>query len=302
MIDILVIGGGPGGASAALVLGRSKLSVLVIDDNSARNIVTHESHGFITNDKSSPEIIKERATNDLKNYPTIDLKNELVLHVSNKEGIFTVKTNKSIYNAKRVILASGYREDFPLIKGLSTVYGKKIFNCVFCDGWELREKPLAVISDNTESLLHFVTMVSHWSKDIIIFTNGNKVNDSEMAVFKNKNIVVDSSIIHEVRTTNDNSQVLIQTTRNDYKVLGGFISPKLIPRLEFLDISDLEKNQSGELKISTNGETSIKNLYVVGDLQMNNGQLVHAASSGSRTAASIVHEIAYSSFHQPQNQ
>ncbi|EOT29282.1 FAD-dependent oxidoreductase [Enterococcus saccharolyticus] len=71
LYDCIVVGGGPAGANAALVLGRAKLNVLLIDDDQARNKVTHESHGFITNDRLSPTEIKKRAFNDLLKYPTI---------------------------------------------------------------------------------------------------------------------------------------------------------------------------------------------------------------------------------------
>lgn len=127
--DCIIIGGGMGGFSAALVLGRARLNVLLIDNNNPRNKMTKQSHGFITNDNISPVMIRRKAAEDLKRYPSISQLSDTVVDINVKDSSFMVETINNNYETKRIILATGLKETLPNIKGIETVYGNLIFNC-----------------------------------------------------------------------------------------------------------------------------------------------------------------------------
>ena len=132
MIDVVVIGGGPAGMSAALVAGRGKKQVILIDEEKPRNAVTHETHAFLTRDGTKPEVFREKGRRDLLKYPTISIKNSKVLSIEKKaEDTFEITTESGdIINAKNIVLATGVTETLPNVKGIENYYGSSIFSVV----------------------------------------------------------------------------------------------------------------------------------------------------------------------------
>lgn len=175
ILDCAVIGGGPAGLNAALVLGRSRRKTILFDDNKPRNTVTSESHGFITRDGINPQELKRIAQEELSNYPDVRTENKRVHRINKENSLFKVETESGkVYSAKKIILATGFQEVLPDIPQVKDFYGKSLFNCPFCDGWELRDRPLAVVADDHKAF-HLAKLVSNWTHDLIVFTNGKEV-------------------------------------------------------------------------------------------------------------------------------
>lgn len=127
-VDVVVVGGGPGGLSAALVLGRSLRSVVVIDAGHPRNEVTHESHGFLTRDGIKPFELRELAHEQMKKYPKVSIIKDLVEDVWKVDDHFKTTTREgAIIYSRKLIFATGLKEDIPDIPGLDDVYGKSVF-------------------------------------------------------------------------------------------------------------------------------------------------------------------------------
>ncbi|UTR07179.1 NAD(P)/FAD-dependent oxidoreductase [Alkalihalobacillus sp. LMS6] len=127
MIDAVIIGGGPGGLSAALVLGRAKREVILFDEDQPRNQVTAHSHGFITQDGVSPVTFKENALADLKKYPGIQVENQRVTSVKKEGNVFVVEAEDKMVKARKVLLATGLKDGLPEVKGVHSFYGKVYF-------------------------------------------------------------------------------------------------------------------------------------------------------------------------------
>lgn len=295
--DCIVIGGGPAGLNAALVLGRAKLDVLVIDDEQPRNKVTQESHGFITNDGLSPIEIRAKANKDLMKYPSIQRVTDVVTDILPHE-LFTVKTTKDAFTTHRVIITTGLRETLPEITGLKTLYGRFFFNCPFCDGWEMKDKKLAVIVENNEdTILHFTQMIHHWSNHILVFTNGLYLSSSLKETLDKNQIAFYE---HRIKSIKHEDLYCKFYLKNQEEVLtdGGFLMPTLDINLPFAQRLNLELDEFSCLKTDEMGKTSFENVYAAGDITSAfAAQLVHAASSGSKVASNIVKEIALSSFN-----
>jgi len=124
--DVIIIGGGPSGLSAALVLGRSRIKTLILNTEKPRNIVTTHSHTFLTQDGKHPSEIFKSAKKDIDKYDSILYKKEEVKNLIKNEDGFTVESDQNTYQAKRVVIASGYRDDLEAcnVPGLESVYGK----------------------------------------------------------------------------------------------------------------------------------------------------------------------------------
>ena len=179
-IDCAIIGGGPAGLNAALVLGRARRTVLVFDDNQPRNAVTQESHGFLTRDGVKPDEFRTLAHQDISKYPSVEIQHVRVTAIRHADASFEITTEKGdLLSAKTVLLATGLKELLPTIDGLHDYYGKSVFCCPYCDGWELRERPLVVISEGPHTF-NLVKVVWNWSHDLLLCTNGHQLLTREL--------------------------------------------------------------------------------------------------------------------------
>src|SRR5690606_33431737 len=141
LFDCAIIGGGPAGLNAALVLGRARRHILLFDNNNPRNAVTQESHGFITRDGIKPTEFRKIAHKEISRYPSVKFKKKQITSVVKNDSLFELRTSENeIYQAKSIIIATGLKERIPEVDKFSDYYGKSLFNCPYCDGWELRDK------------------------------------------------------------------------------------------------------------------------------------------------------------------
>ncbi|WP_260682090.1 NAD(P)/FAD-dependent oxidoreductase [Alkalicoccobacillus porphyridii] len=287
--DCAIIGGGPAGLNAGLVLGRAKRNVILFDDNTNRNQVTRESHGFITRDGASPAEFREIGRKELLSYPSVQLANKRITSIeeTTDQKYFVLTTlDEDIFYAEKIILACGIKEELPPINGVETFYGTSLFNCPYCDGWELRDQPLIVISDSIHSV-HLSKLVYNWSNDLVLATNGLKLDVKEKAVLEEKGIKVIEDSIKELRGNSGQLEQVEFVNSQRINRTGGFVAPnfQLNPLREILrlDITD-----EGSLVIDELGRTSRKHVYAAGDaVDFRFSQLISSAASGSKAAAAV---------------
>lgn len=190
IIDTVIIGGGLSGLSAALILGRGRKKVLVFDDKKYRNYAVSNVNGFISNDGIHPEELRDKARKDLEKYDVTIINS----HVYNIEIIgklgdhhFIIYYDAYTVRTKSIILATGLKDQLPDIEGLQEVYGKKVWHCIWCDGWENRDKKLAVHGKNG---IELCLNLLNWSKNITWFSEKNpSKEDLEKAKIKGIKIV-----------------------------------------------------------------------------------------------------------------
>lgn len=166
LFDCAIIGGGPAGLNAALILGRATRNVMLFDNNNARNAVTRESHGFITRDGIKPKKFREIAHKEISRYPSVISAKREVTSVSKKESKFELLTSKKErYQAKTIIISTGLKDVLPSIDNIHDYYGKSLFHCPYCDGWELRDKPLVVIiGEQVQGFQNLLEKMGRWKK------------------------------------------------------------------------------------------------------------------------------------------
>lgn len=291
IMDCAIIGGGPAGLGSALVLGRSRRNVLLFDDATNRNQVTHESHGFLTRDGTTPSELRRLGREDVAAYPSVTIVDQKVSSITPaKDGsFFTVTTSDDqTYYAKKLILAVGFKESLPSIEGIHHFYGKSVFNCPYCDGWELRDQPLIIIND-TEHASHMAKVLYNWSKDLVLATNGSefKIEPDVRQKLEAKGIRINTKKI--VQLSGENGQLSSVTFEDGTKLhrSGGFVAPTFIfnPLREKMNF---ELTEHGALIIDDFGRTSIKNIYAAGDaISPAYSQLIVSAASGHKAGIGV---------------
>src|SRR5438552_12628482 len=148
LFDVIIVGGGPAGLNAAIVLGRCQRKVLLFDTGKQRNRHSHGIHNFLTRDCILPKDLIKIAQKETRKYGIELLKKEVV-NILKKEEIFLVKDNSGIsYYAKKLLITTGLTDRLPALEGIDQFYGKSIFHCPYCDAWEVRNKKIGVYAKN----------------------------------------------------------------------------------------------------------------------------------------------------------
>ncbi|MFS0673673.1 NAD(P)/FAD-dependent oxidoreductase [Ornithinibacillus sp. 179-J 7C1 HS] len=300
ILDCAVIGGGPAGLNAALVLGRSRRKTILFDDNKPRNAVVSESHGFITRDGINPMEFKRVAHEELSKYPDVRIEKQRVHRINKENSLFQVETeNGEVYSVKKIILATGFKEVLPNIPRVEEFYGKSLFSCPFCDGWELRDRALAVIA-NDQRALHMAKMVSNWTNDLIIFTNGNKILSSEeQELLKSYGISINEKKIASFIGDDGmlNKIQLEDGTTVDRE--GGFISAEWKQAASFDSTLNYTVNEQGGIETDNWQRTNTEGVFACGDTRIAGpSQLIIAAAEGSMAAISVNAALIEEKFNQ----
>ncbi|OYN67325.1 MULTISPECIES: NAD(P)/FAD-dependent oxidoreductase [Bacillus] len=298
LLDCAIIGGGPAGLSAALVVGRGRKQVIVFDDELPRNRVTQESHGFITNDGMTPFEIRQAGEADLQKYPSIKIKRSRIVDIQKKEESFTLLTHEGdTFEAKKIILATGLQDILPEIEGIHDVYGKTLFSCPFCDGWELKDKALALIAENQRAL-HMAKLLSNWTKDLIVFTNGHVLAEEDKALLTAHSIqVIDEPI---VSIDHDNGQLRALQLANGETVKreGGFVASEFKQSAPFAEKLGCQMTKNAGIETDILGRTTVSGVFACGDNLGGPAQLVLAAAAGSQAGMGVIHEFVQEEFQE----
>ena len=297
IIDCAIIGGGPAGLNAALVLGRARRTVLVFDDNQPRNAVTQEMHGFLTRDGVKPDEFRHLAHQDINTYPSVKIRPTRITGVRNYVGLFElVEDNGAVVQARTIILATGLKETLPTIDGIHDYYGRSLFGCPYCDGWEIRDKPLVVIAEEGEHAFHLAKVVWNWSRDVLVCTNGHALLTQEQKeILQKKEIqVIEDPITALVGKMGMLEQVVFATHEKSARQ-GGFVVPQWSQASEFGVLLGCATNAMGGTTTDEWGRTSVQGVYAAGEA-IAPSILIAAAAQGSVAAAGVNTDLTQSEF------
>ncbi|WP_022792342.1 NAD(P)/FAD-dependent oxidoreductase [Marinococcus halotolerans] len=285
MYDVVIIGGGPAGLSAALYFGRGLKRALIIDEDKPRNIVTHETHSYLTQDRVTPLTFRKRAREDALKYEGNTMLNDRVTAIHQHNDGFIVQTPAGQFQSKQVLVASGLIEQLPAIKNIEHYYGQSVFYCPWCDGWEMRDKKLAVINPD-ELVMHMVMLLSNWTNQLEVFTDGyTSLTEENKKILEDKNIPYHLEKIEEMSGENGQLQAIRMAGGETVEVEGAFTYVHWNINYEFLSGLDVERDENSRFVLSQFGETSVKGLYVAGEAKDNFGsQLIAAAANGGEVA------------------
>ena len=304
LFDCTIIGGGPAGLNAALILGRARRNVILFDNNNPRNAVTHESHGFITRDGINPKEFREIAHEEIGRYPSVVYARREVTSViknnNSNEPLFELITseNNERYQSKTIIISTGLRDVLPSIDNISDYYGRSLFHCPYCDGWELRDKPLVVIIGDQVQGFHFIQTIYNWSKDLVVCTNGTMFQNTEQKhLLQRKGIkIIENKIKNFIGEKGQMGKILFENGKSVSRK-GGFVMPQLVQSSDFGKQLGCQYNLLGGIAIDSFGRTNIPGVYAAGDASViAPAQLIIAAAEGVRAAAGVNTDLTQKEF------
>ncbi|MGM0920613.1 MAG: NAD(P)/FAD-dependent oxidoreductase [Bacillota bacterium] len=290
VFDCIVIGGGPSGLSASLTLGRARRKIALFDDGTNRNRVTQESHGFITRDGIKPQEFKEIGLKELENYPSVSYFNttitEIIKDIGNERFIVTA-TEGQEFAAEKIILATGIQEVFS-IPSIRDYYGKSLFSCPYCDGWELRDKPLIVMAEKEEHVLHMAKLIYNWSDDLVVITNGVELSKEGVQELQKRNIIIKSEPVKNLIGDDGYLQKIEFLSGETLIRSAGFVVPSFYRPNQFAENLGCEVQENGTVVTDGAGRTTQKNIYIAGETEKSGpSSLMISAADGSKAAVSV---------------
>jgi thioredoxin reductase len=289
MYDVVVVGAGPAGLSAALFLGRCRRNVLVCDTARPRNRVSRALHGFLSRDGTPPAELLRISREQLTQYETVELRNIEVVDAEQVEDCFSVSlADGEALFSRMLLLATGVVDCLPAISDIDGFFGKSVFACPYCDAWEVRDQPLAVYGRG-EKGSGLALMLTLWSRDLILCTDG----PSELSKENQDRLVAHRIPIREERIARleGNNGVLEHITFQGGDTLrrraiffntGQYQHSPLAKKLgcEITDVGGVKTGDYGQ-------STTTPGLYIVGDATRDVQFAIVAAAEAAEAACAI---------------
>ncbi|WP_415328674.1 NAD(P)/FAD-dependent oxidoreductase [Chryseobacterium sp. MMS23-Vi53] len=294
--DVIILGGSYAGLSAAMSLGRSLRNVLIIDSGKPCNRQTPHSHNFITHDGKTPQEISDLAKEQVLKYETVKFHDGVVVKMEKDSENFTIKTeNGEIFNAKKIILASGIKDIMPNIYGFSDCWGISIIHCPYCHGYEVKGETTGILS-NGDMAFEFSKLVFNLTKDLTLFTNGKStLNEEQVEKFNQNKINIIEDEIEKVQHENGHIQKII--FKNGKEVLLQALYAK-IGFEQNINVSDLgiELNENGFIKVDMMQKTNIPGVFACGDNVTMMRSVANAVAQGNFAGAVVNKELSDEEF------
>jgi thioredoxin reductase len=292
MFDVIIIGGSYAGLAAAMPLARARRKVAIIDAGERRNRFASSSHGFLGQDGRDPGAIAAAGKAEILAYPTVTWIEGLAMEARHAEGEFVVKANSTDYVGHKVILALGVKDELPNIPGLHERWGKTVFHCPFCHGYELNQGNIAVLATSPASEHHGM-MLPDWGPTTY-FTNGQFEPEHPEAMQK-RGAVIDRTPVESVSGDGRSITLHLKDGRN-LPFAGLFLAPKSRPASDLAEQlgCELEPGPMGPfIKTDATRETTVKGVFACGDAAMAAGSVPFAVGAGAMAGVAAYRALAF---------
>ena len=288
--DVVVVGGGCAGLSAAIMLGRALRRVLVVDAGQPRNRFASHMHGVLGHEGIDPAALVDRGRGEAARYG-VEFLETVVEDVSERDGHFQVSTRAKPLIARALIIATGLRDELPDIPGLCEHWGKRVLHCPYCHGWEVRNARLGVLA-STPMASHQAQLVRQWSDDITFFrADGGTLDVEAEERLRARHTKIVHSRVTEVASEGDH--LVVHTAEGNFQVDALFTAGRPRPQDGFLANLNLARaeNLLGDfVEVDEMGRTSNPRVLAVGNV-VNPGATVPVAMGAGALAGAMANMI-----------
>jgi thioredoxin reductase len=294
--DVVIVGGGAAGLTAALVLGGARRRTLVLDAGAPRNAPSRASHGVYTRDGTPPAELRCEARAQLAPYEAVTLCDAAAVAARPENGGFEVTlTDGGRAHARRLLLAVGVKDELPPIEGLAPLWGTRVLHCPYCHGWEVRDQPLAMyLSDPTS--LALMRLLPAWSSDLLVCAAASAgLSDDERVLLARRSVTVIESPLRRVEPWNDGLMLHFADGRAEPR-RALFMRPPHSIGSPIPHALGCELTDTGKLRIGTDHQTSVPGVYAAGDCIGQVHQVLAAAASGQQAAMALNADLARADF------
>jgi thioredoxin reductase len=286
--DVLIVGGGPAGLSAALILGRCHRTVLLCDVGHQRNLRSHAIHGLLGREGRSPAAFLDEARAELSRYRSVSVRDTLVEGITPAaEGFEFVCRDGMAGRAAKVLLASGLVDELPDVAGIQPLYGISVHHCLYCDGFEYAGKPVAAYGKGDKGA-ELAIMMKHWISDVVACSDGTEVSTKAARKLKEYNIPLRSEPIQSLQGADGELTSILFENVTALARSGLFFSTGCHQASDLSKRLGCKRNDKGGVVIDPDTEeSSVPGIYVAGDVSRDVLLVAVAIGEGAQAAVAI---------------
>ena len=282
--DVAIVGGGPAGLAAALVLGRMRRRVLLLDADDPAHAPSEGVQGLFGHDGTPPFELRRIAREQLRPYESVTVRMVAAEAVRKTPDGFSVLADREEDSAGVLLLCTGVRYELPPIEGAAEVWARGVFHCPYCHGWEVRDRPLAAYGADAAGLALLLTSLSD---DVVLLTNGDSNLESDDASeLEAAGVVIRDDPVARLESKGGRlARIRFADGSSDDRA-GLFFAPEFTPSPLPAQLG-CELDEKGSMVIDDDGRTSVPAVFGAGDATVGKAAVVLAAAAGSRAAYAI---------------
>jgi thioredoxin reductase len=285
--DVAVIGGGAAGLSAALVLSRARRSVVVVDAGMPRNAPAAHMHGYLSRDGLAPAELLAAGRAEVEGYGGEILPGTVIdLLPNGRSGFDVVLAEGDRISARRLLVATGLRDDLPDIPGLRDRWARDVLHCPYCHGHEVRDRPLGVIGETADAA-RYAQIVRQWTHDLVYFTSPGILTTTDRAGMIARGIEIVEGGIERLVVEDDSLKGVQLADGRVVPVDALFVPPRFVPNDQVLIGLGCDADSLGWVVVDPTGRTSVAGVWAAGNVVDPRAQVITAAGAGSAAAIAL---------------
>ncbi|MFB6891029.1 NAD(P)/FAD-dependent oxidoreductase [Kitasatospora sp. NPDC056327] len=306
MLDVIIIGGGPAGMSAALTLGRTHRTVLLADSGQGRNAPAEAMHNFLTHDGTAPSKMRELGRADLAAYPHVEVREDPVHTLTRHgEGHFEVVfPDGSAASARRLLLATGLRDEMPAVPGCAELWGRSAFHCPYCHGYEVTGKDVAVLGAGGDRV-RLALQLSRFTRTMTLLTGGDELDGALREVLAAAGVTVREERVAELAGEGGDLRHAVLGDGDTLPLDAVFVKTSLHQRAEFAHQLGCAVFPDSCVEVNEFHQTSVPGVYAAGDMARRPtvpaplAAVIAAAAAGTVAGAIIDQDLVSADFRLP---
>jgi thioredoxin reductase len=282
--EVVIIGGGAAGLSAALVLGRARRRVAVVDAGRPRNAPAAHMHGFLSRDGMPPAALLAAGRAEIAGYG-VELIDDRVDDI--EPGFTVTLAGGRTLSARRILIATGVSDELPDVEGVRQRWGKDLLHCPYCHGWEVRDQPLGVLGSIPGSVQHAL-LVRQWSDDVVFFAHTYDLGDDERRQLDARGIRIEEGVVAKLVVEDDQMRGVALADGRSVERTAVFVRPGNVPHDDGLVAAlGCATDEAGFVTVDATGRTSNPGVWAAGNVVDPRAQVITAAGAGSAAAIAI---------------
>lgn len=288
--DVVIVGGGPAGSSAALALGRARRRVLLCDSGERRNAAAQRVYNFVTRDGVPPLEFRRIAREQLATYPNVEVRDAAVASIEGEKGAFDVRVGDTGVRARRIVLCTGMIDERIELEGFAELWGTSIFQCPYCHGWEHRDQAFGVLAPKVEFLV-MALLLRAWTSRVLALTDGRSVPAELRGQLEAGGVVLDERPVARLVAEGERltAVAFADGASRPLDVLFARPPQRHVPVVAGLGLA---LDDAGYVRVDPmHKETSRAGIYAAGDLTTPMQGAILAAAAGTQAAAMLNHEL-----------
>jgi thioredoxin reductase len=295
--DVVVVGGGAAGLSAALVLGRARRRVAVIDAGAPRNAPSAHMQGFLSRDGFPPDALLALGRREIEGYGVAIIPGS-AREIANAgpSGFRVVLADGHAVSTRRLLVATGLRDEVPDIPGLRERWARDVLHCPYCHGFEVRGRKLAVLGGSHEAV-RYAQIVRQWSDHLVYITPAGRLTEVERHQMVARGITIAEGDAQQVLVENDHLCGVALDADRTVACDALFVPPRFVPNSDLLAGLGCELREDGWPVAGSDGLTSIAGVWVAGNVADPRAQVITAAGQGSAVAIAINSDLVDEDVH-----